>query len=72
MHIAGGINPDSGIRVACAFPDGKVKVYDALPKKGSPVRRFLFNRYFTNYGQAKLWADEFEIQQRKMKAKEEE
>lgn len=71
LHLAGGINPDQGIRVACAFPDGKVQAYDAL-KKGQVVRKFLFNRYFTNYGQGKLWADEFEATNRRMKAKEED
>lgn len=69
FHLAGGINPDQGIRVAVVFPDGVVDVYEPL-RKNQSVRKFAYSRAFSNYGKAKLWASEFEETNRIMKAKE--
>lgn len=70
LHLAGGINPDQGIRVAVVFSDGVVDVYEPL-RKGQHARKFAYSTTFPNYGKAKLWATEFEATNRRMKAKEE-
>jgi len=70
MNLVGSINPDQRIRVAVVFPDGRVKVYEPL-RKTSTTRNFAYSTAFPTYGKAKLWADEFEATNRRMKLKEE-
>jgi hypothetical protein len=56
------MNPDSDINVVAVFPNGIAKVYGPVPKGSETARRPLLfiNNGFVNYGQAKLWADEYE------------
>ena len=68
-RMAGGINPDSNIKVAAVFPNGHLKIYEAV-RKGQVVRSYLYSRSFSTYGKAKLWAAEFEQKNREMKQKE--
>jgi hypothetical protein len=69
--LATGINPDQGIRVAVVSPDGMVAVYEPL-RKNQSVRSLAYRRAFSNYGKGRLWASEFEADNRRMKAKETE
>lgn len=51
----------SKIDVVGVYPDGTAKVYGQVDEHG--IRPYLRTRHFANYGQAKLWADEFEDEQ---------
>lgn len=69
--LAGELNPDSDISVAVCYKDGKVSVFAAL-KKGKRHRAYLYSRTFSTYGDATLWAAEFEANNRKQRMKEKE
>lgn len=64
--MAGQINPDAGIEVACSYHDGTVHVYSSK-KENMPVRKFLLSKKFTTYGKGRLWCQTFEANNRKMK-----
>jgi hypothetical protein len=57
------INPDADIRVATVTPDGNVRVYGPLIH-GYGSRPFERSLWFKNYGDAALWAAEFEQKNR--------
>ena len=69
-HLAGGLNPDHGIKVGAVYPDGTVRVYHSI-KEGAPQRPLAFVKTFSTYGKARLWAQEYEENNRRMKMKEE-
>ena len=64
------MNPDSDINVVAVFPNGIAKVYGPVPKHGENAPRPLLfiNNGFVNYGQARLWADEYEEKARAARA----
>ena len=49
------------VDVVGVYPDGTAKVYGQVDENGH--RPYLRTRHFANYGQAKLWADEYEDEQ---------
>ena len=53
---------DDDINVATVEPRGRVRVWGHSDEEGR--RYFISERHFPNYGQAKLWADEYEDGQR--------
>lgn len=50
---------DDDINVATVEPDGTVKIYGPIYREGEP-RRYVRTVHFQNYGQGKLYADEYE------------
>ena len=54
--------PDDDINVATCC-GSEVRVYGRL-NTDMKSRDFLYSRAFSNYGQAKLWADEYEDNER--------
>lgn len=58
---------DDRINVA-AVCGTTVRIYGEMPKDGPQVRPFLWAKEFANYGAAKLFADEYEDEQRSPKA----
>lgn len=61
MNITG---LDDEISVACVWPNGNVVVFG--PRyKGQDFRERQYQKGFSNYGQAALWAAEFEERERK-------
>ena len=50
---------DDKINVAAVFPDGLVKFYGELDTQ-TGTRPYLRSEQYSNYGQAKVRADEFE------------
>ncbi len=55
---------DDEINVATVDQHGTVRVYGRL-NADETTRDYLYDKQFSNYGQAKLWADEYEEAQRK-------
>lgn len=53
---------DSNIKVVGVLPDGTAKIYGHLGSGN--VRPLLETRKFSTYGAARLWAQEYEDQQR--------
>jgi len=54
---------DDDINVATTERDGTVRVYGPIYRDDEP-RAYIRSLKFDNYGQAKLWADEYEDAQR--------
>lgn len=55
-------NPDDDIQVATVERDGTVRIWGQRFDDG--IRRYIRTQQFSNYGQGKLYADEYEDAQR--------
>lgn len=59
------MNPDHNINVVAVYPGGLAVFYGhASSEEDGGVRPKLYSRQFANYGQAKLFAQEYEEAQR--------
>jgi hypothetical protein len=55
-------NPDDDIQVATVERDGTVRIWARSDRTGA--RAYIRTQHFANYGQGKLYADEYESAQR--------
>lgn len=65
------MNPDSNINVVAVYPDGLAVFYGhTVEEEGeAQPRPKLYSRQFPNYGAARLFAQEYEEQQRNERAR---
>lgn len=57
------MNPDENISVATADKDGLVRIWEAVNPM-TKARQLIKEKQFSNYGAAKLYADEYDEKQR--------
>jgi hypothetical protein len=63
------VNPDADINVVTVTRDGTARIYGhERPEEAGGGRSRLETRLFSSYGIAKLWADEYEANQRAARA----